>query len=557
MIIQHNLLAGNAKRQSNTSGARRKKATERLSSGYSINRAADDAAGLSISEKMRGQIRGLTRASQNVQDGISLCQTADGALSEVTDMLHRISELSIEAANTGVNCVEDREAIQKEVNQLLKAIDRVADDTEYNGIPIFSVGGTTLGFQRIYEDVKQSLLNGTYRQVDEDTIPNCLRDLNHDYDLATECDDINDIIRYMSNTAITIDLCTSFLQNIDAGESDETISTEFNDKFESYLPLLLSNSQKNIPAENEYALGDFARERYINGLTALSQGDYDEAGSYFRTAVQTARDMNNTAASHNASGLLALMGLRSAQNGITRENYDMTVNRAIHYTMSAIVDTLKYSNDIFQFSSEEPRPTWSNQIKSATLPKLNNLTFLVYNTSFSSEGIWTGLNGTKVDIMDRVVLAYMSMFDDLKDITPDMLDGEIEENGLWIQAGANEGQGIRLDLEYLDTGIIGVRGINVTTDSGAQDAISRSHNAVTHVTEMRSKFGAYQNRLEHAYSVDQNTAENTQAAESRIRDTDMAKEMMEYAKSDILNNAAQAMIAQANRQPEGVLKILS
>ncbi len=97
----------------------------------------------------------------------------------------------------------------------------------------------------------------------------------------------------------------------------------------------------------------------------------------------------------------------------------------------------------------------------------------------------------------------------------------------------------------------------MTTDSGAQDAISRSHNAVTHVTEMRSKFGAYQNRLEHAYSVDQNTAENTQAAESRIRDTDMAKEMMEYAKSDILNNAAQAMIAQANRQPEGVLKILS
>ena len=207
MIISHNLAAMNANRQFNIVTDKRKKTMERLGSGYRINRAADDAAGLAISEKMRRQIRGLTQGVQNTQDGVSMCQIADGALEEVSDILHRITELSVKSAND-TNTAEDREYIQKEVQQLIKEIDRVSETTTFNEIPILSIGPLPESVRA--SSIKESDLSNDaiVNKLLNATFPDIVGDIKIDDATALSSDVANGMLRALSNYVITNEVYT-------------------------------------------------------------------------------------------------------------------------------------------------------------------------------------------------------------------------------------------------------------------------------------------------------------------------------------------------------------
>ena len=532
MIIQHNLLAGNAKRQSNTSGARRKKATERLSSGYRINRAADDAAGLSISEKMRGQIRGLTRAAQNVQDGIALCQIADGGLSEISDIMHRLTELSVQSAND-TNVFEDRQAIQKEVDALISEIDRISETTEYNGMKLFSSTITIEGSVMSQEDAISELSSGNIMPISYDILDN-------EGNVIISKNAANALIANMSCYYKVSELYDEYkngLLQYDGRNGVQTTKTAdmmelFTDALE-YWAKWKEADIDDVISTKRTLVGQFKNASIAVDRGPTSRPDYNPDH-----ATRYATDFTCEGILYHNDTLLQKLGDVQIVNGtrVTDSGYDFC--HGYHYSgyVAMHAATSNYNREDFSFSS-----SLANLLSS--MRKIPGEDQAEVNSTLSS------LTNSLAD-KDSIATLY-SYLKSSASITvnapPD----------IWIQSGANSGDSILLKFDCIDAGTLGVSGLNVSSHESAENAISRVSNGLGTLLSARSNIGAYQNRLEHAYSVDQNTAENTQAAESRIRDTDMAKEMMEYAKSDILNNAAQAMIAQANRQPEGVLKILS
>ncbi|MFE8701659.1 flagellin [Cytobacillus sp. FJAT-54145] len=391
MRINHNIAALNTHRQLNTAAAGQSKSMEKLASGLRINRAGDDAAGLAISEKMRGQIRGLDQASRNAQDGISLIQTAEGALNETHSILQRGRELAVQAANDTAT-QDDRKEIQKEINQLLEEVDRIANQTEFN---------------------TQKLLNGN-----------------------------------SSNLTLHI-----------GSNKDQTMNIQ---------------------------------------ISTMTSADLGEAGVATAT-VTLNNDLDFSAAANN--GTFSIGDTTIALN----ENYSGNVNK--------LVSDL---NKAFQ-SSEGV--TFSNNG--------NNLT-MNSNTAFS----WTATNGST-------------------GTTTAVAFGVTSGAANAVTATGNTG----IALDQLNTAV-NTGNAGVTTQLGAETAIQAFDNAIKEVSGERSKLGAYQNRLEHTINNLGTSSENLTAAESRIRDVDMAKEMMSQTKNSILSQAAQAMLAQANQQPQGVLQLL-
>lgn len=554
MTIQHNLLAMNATGVMGINTKNKQKSMERLSSGYRINRAADDAAGLSISEKMRSQVRGLTRASQNAQDGISLCQTADGALSEVTSMLHRMTELSVQASNTAVNNLEDREAIQKEINELLNEIDRVSDTAEFNKKRIFSneavdaeaigeAGGTVSKYGIAFDKAKRSLLNGTYRQTTIDTLPTCLQEGYYSSNYGGLSDNVNKAIKFMSNAAIMSDLYESYNQIQEMSVDSSEKKTLFQEKANNYIPLLVDNAKCDMIS----GLSDVAQSQYEAGNECLLQKNYYNAYLYYNNASYV---WNNSAPVNEARALTHLSTILSDAYTYGRQEY---LNKELEHMIDGAVmaswsgcNTVSVCRDITYYDDYRVEDVTARF-------------FLGFDYN-SLTGACTCLkNGNEVSVSDQIVFAYMSLFDDLYEKIPGVSENgeeEQDDRGWWLQVGANSGQGIDLNFGYMDTQIIGVRGMDVTTLSGAQAGITRSQDAMNYVTKMRSKIGAYQNRIEYAVKIDNNTAENLQAAESRIRDEDMAEGITQLSKDNILEQAAQAMLSQANQTNQGVISLL-
>lgn len=376
----------NSHRQLNFNNTQSAKNMEKLSSGFRINRAGDDAAGLAISEKMRGQIRGLNMASKNAQDSISLIQTAEGALNETHSILQRMRELAVQSAND-TNTTSDRKEIQKEIDQLTAEIDRIGNTTEFN---------------------TQKLLNGEKAGLR------------------------------------------------DAVEAEFTLQN--NSRAEVSLDLdSLSSGQKGFSG---------------TGTVIITKTGVDTSGK----ATYDVQDPLGTLPGVDlSSGKISATGL----SGITITNIDK-------------LDT--------------------------------------------GESVTVSIKGA--DAGNKNVSGSLSM-----------------------QIGANTGQNILIGIEDMRAEAIGVRNasgntLDVTDAKKASAAITTINNAIETVSAQRSKLGAFQNRLEHTINNLGTASENLQAAESRIRDVDMAKEMMTFTKNNILTQAAQAMLAQANQQPQGVLQLL-
>ncbi|AND85387.1 flagellin [Clostridium tyrobutyricum] len=391
MIINHNLMANNALRNMNVNSNNASKAMEKLSSGLRINRAGDDAAGLAISEKMRGQINGLNQASSNAQDSISLIQTAEGALNETHSILQRMRTLAVQSSND-TNTTTDRSAIQDEVNQLTDEIDRIANTTEFN---------------------TQKLLDG------------------------------------------------SKVGLVDAKDADASVQL---------------NTSANISLASNFS-------------TTSATGIAD---SFTVTITRTQGTAGATFAS---------------------TDYDVALVGGSEPSLGALAD--------------------------------GSLTYDTKAINLEGDGLSALASG------ESITISVKGKVDQETDV----------KKALSMQIGANSGQNMLIGINSMKATDIGVRNtsgkaLDISTASKATGAITQINNAIETVSTQRSKLGAYQNRLEHTINNLGTSSENLTSAESRIRDVDMASEMSEYSKNNILSQAAQAMLAQANQQPQQVLQLL-
>lgn len=408
MIIQHNLTAMNSNRMLGITTGTQAKSSEKLSSGYKINRAADDAAGLAISEKMRKQVRGLTQASNNAEDGISAVQTAEGALTEVHDMLQRMNELAVKAAN-GTMSSSDRQNVQDEIDQLTTEIDRVSTTTKFN---------------------ETYLLKG---------------------------DD--------SNGASASK--TTSLSFKDAGLGEYISATEGSDKI-SYDVTVDSSK---LVAGKQITIGGKAYNIVEDDVATTANG---------------------------------------YTNGVNGNNINTAAAQKL------VLNAVLQANDVG--NTDGAGNTWYDQ------NEVNSSTSLATN----------------------VKLARVATKSDLS-------------LSLHVGADSDADNKIAFNIQVMDSTGLGVKGISVTggTPARATYAIDNIADAISTVSKQRSGLGAIQNRLEHTIKNLDNVIENTTAAESQIRDTDMAAEMVKYSNNNILMQAGQAMLAQANQTNQGVLALLS
>ena len=476
MVVQHNMQAANANRMLNITSGAQSKSTEKLSSGYRINRAADDAAGLSISEKMRKQIRGLDKASSNAQDGVSSVQTAEGALTEVHSMLQRMNELATQAAN-GTNSTTDRSAIQDEMDQLTTEIDRVAETTKFN--ETYLLKGDN-GTKTINMKAHDAGLKGTLTDNGDGTATFVMDELK-----------VGDSVSIGG-------------KNYTIGATADEAKTTFDDKVTKKGDKLTING-KSIEIVENYDNGQGAND-------TEKKADLQSKGQYTLTDAKALIDEGTTIKFADGTSLKAMKG---ATDGID-DNDTSVITAKKAYTLAQ--DELLKANQIGD-TNNDAKVGKDDAFASYTLADASN-TFKIHT-------------GTS-DVAEKLSFS------------------------LHVGSDADMTNKITVGIETMNSSYLGIKGLNVNDDSGiagtyAIDAIS---DALQKVSDQRSSLGAVQNRLEHTIDNLDNVVENTTSAESRIRDTDMAKEMVNYSKNNILAQAGQSMLAQANQSNQGVLSLL-
>ena len=491
MIVQHNITAMNANRMLGMTTGSLSKSTEKLSSGYRINRAADDAAGLTISEKMRKQIRGLDQASTNAEDGVSAVQTAEGALTEVHSMLQRMNELAVQASN-GTNSQDDRKAIQDEISQLTTEIDRVAETTKFN--ETYLLKGDD-GTKKLNLKAHDAGLAGTLVDNGDGTAKFTMKALNagdkvtiggKEYTIGGDADDID---KLLTDANVT-----------DTAGSKVTINgteyTYYDKAADGKTTLTTTGFYASQPAAGDAATATPVHAN-IAAIKALTSGTIS-AGTKSVTLINDAGTNGGTA------------------------------NDGIDDTDTSIISKKK----AYELASKE---------------------LLAANQIGDTEGnAHVGVGAAD----DAVTLTNGTGTFNIK--TGQTEVAEKLSFNLHVGSDADMTNKISVNIETMNSSYLGIKGLNVADDSGkaATYAIDAIADAVAKVSEQRSALGAVQNRLEHTIDNLDNVVENTTSAESRIRDTDMAEEMVNYSKNSILQQAGQSMLAQANQANQGVLSLL-
>ena len=541
MIVQHNMTAMNTNRQLGVASKQLTSSTEKLSSGYRINRAADDAAGLAISEKMRSQIRGLNQASSNAQDGISLIQTAEGALQESHSILQRMRELVVQAAN-GTETDDDRGNIQDEVSQLQSELDRISTDTEFNTMKLLdgsldgSADVTSAGPKfGIYSTALQAFITSDVKTVKVIAA-------------STATAGGESAIWNEDGTELTLNLAASTTYT--QAEIDDLIK---NAKQED-------SSASNAPAEVKVV--------FNNGvLTSATEGQKIEAKE---TVVGT------KAATANAVALAAAGGFVGADKiSIKSNKYGNDCNVKITVKFDAVAGEEKAAvadgGAAVYDSNGSLKTTASYTLSLSTGVEYTESDIEKYLAAagFSADVTFSGENpdepntlfvvtpadvdGVEIQLEGGTGLGDTDAFLGQKNY-----DVQSGGEGVTLQVGANSGQTISFGIGNMGSVSLGVDStkVDASTQSKASDSIECIDDAIGTVSKQRSLLGAIQNRLEHTISNLDNTSENLQSAESSIRDVDMAEEMVTYSKYNIIQQAAQSMLAQANQSNQGVLALL-
>jgi flagellin len=478
MVVQHNMQAMNANRMLNVTTQSQSKSTEKLSSGYRINRAADDAAGLAISEKMRKQISGLDQASSNAEDGVSAVQTAEGALTEVHSMLQRMNELATQAAN-GTNAETDRDAIQAEIEQLTTEIDRVAETTKFNETYLLKgASGTTTKYLTGHD----AGISGTF--VDSATTATLTVDLSVGKQITIAGQNYN--IATASVTTLTT--ATRATSNSDAADGITNIQ----------------NKVKAATAGNTINInGTIYTASTVNGEVRFDAG----TGTTYTPEELASKISDGTSVTSN--------DILKSKNAIIVRDYTNESNITQEMAKSLIRSALLQANNI-----------GADDDKYSSIPDANIT---------NKDDVYT----FKIEKGRTTIPKTLSF-------------------NLHVGADADMNNKITVNIDAMTAAGLGIKGLNVSDDSGvaATYAIDSIADAIQSVSAQRSALGAVQNRLEHTISNLDNVVENTTSAESRIRDTDMAEEMVEYSKNNILAQAGQSMLAQANQATQGVLSLL-
>jgi len=500
MRIQHNIMALNSNRQLGINNSAVSKSLEKLSSGFRINRAGDDAAGLAISEKMRAQIKGLEAATDNSQDAISLVQTAEGGLQEVHSMLNRMTELATKSANGTYTDDVDRKALQDEVSALKDEINRIADGTDFNGIKLLDgtmgVGTTGVSGKVDLTAGKVDAFNATISGAGENT----------SVDFKTAVGTATGVKAEWLGGKLTVTITG-------ANANDKITQEQINQALASATGT--PETAKNIKIELD---GDIN----INAKTTIDG----------TATLVTAKAVQATSADTGASGI----SISSTKAGAN--THTLTTKTA--GTIGAIVDV--DGNVALNLTGT----------KSYTATEINKmLSDAGSDIRMDFEGSKTGteISGAKSGVAANV----LKLGENGKAGT-----GLAAGGGMKLQIGDTNDSYNQLELSIADMHVnaLDLNSVNISTREGASAAMSKIKTAINTVSTSRGKLGAIQNRLEHTINNLGVTTENITSAESRIRDVDMAKEMMNYTKNSVLVQSAQAMLAQANQQPQSVLQLL-
>ena len=642
MVVQHNMQAMNANRMLNVTTSTQAKSTEKLSSGYKINRAADDAAGLTISEKMRKQIKGLDQASTNAEDGVSAVQTAEGALTEVHSMLQRMNELAVQASN-GTNSESDRSAIQDEISQLTTEIDRVSETTKFNETYLLkgNVDGTS---SDKYVNAHDAGLDG--KLVDNGktatfTVGSDLKDgdkitiAGKEYTIGSDGSNKTSTDTYGTATTIgakTMGIGDSFtdkssgitynvvgkvanaatgvydndksaftITHKDGSVSSYTVSANAGagkvSKDDAYalvkaeleagstVTMTKDKNGNSVDYEVVDALQTTGKNQEISyaGLTAYTANDVATAAGGAVTLAAgdtvTIGGVENTVTAHDpklssdisdvVNELVKGDSVAITRGGTTTALTVGDTTDAIKgtYTISDILSNIKDGDQIaFTISATNTDGTAMATAKGITAG--TTYTVVGNATNQSDDSVIT-----KADALEKIA----SELQKASSIGTDT-EAKVTNNGngeftiqkgtvdvkdslsfnLHVGADADMTNKINVDIESMSAAGLGIKGLNVKDKTGtaATYAIDAIADAVAKVSAQRSSLGAVQNRLEHTIANVDNVVENTTSAESRIRDTDMAEEMVNYSKNNILAQAGQSMLAQANQSNQGVLSLL-
>ena len=565
MRIQHNIMAMNAYRNYANNTSALSKNLEKLSSGYKINRAGDDAAGLAISEKMRAQITGLDKAQDNAKDGISLVQTAEGALTEVHDMLNRMYELAEQSANGTFEDSTDRSQLQKEVKQLKDEINRIADSANFNGIKLLDgslAGGSqvdnvamdaTTAVKGIYTTASTAdtgalgkLTVGDIGKTLDYTVTwkdSSGKEQTTTVSLTYQGDgtgavsannknnyftDANGNKYYLNASGTGGKLVASQVQNsILAGlKADKTFSENF-DIAANGNKLQFTSKLEGSAGAQIVGIGVSETTSLTAGFAAAMAGD-----------VARTQEPYDSMQKFDASKLTVANG---AVQGITLEQiksniFELDGHKFLVATVLTNDQIKALGNDVTIISlasATAPDNADAKQI-AAEISRVTGMETKVYDASVTKANI------AKTDIV----------------FTKDKLS--LTGNSLTLQIGDTSDSYNQLTVAIKDchTAAIGIEDLDIGNQVDANAALNVIKDSINYISDVRGTLGATQNRLDHTINNLSVMQENIQDAESTIRDTDVADEMMAYTKNNILIQSAQAMLAQANQVPQGVLQLL-
>jgi len=519
MRINNNLMAMNTHRMLGINNDKTAKSVEKLSSGYRINRAGDDAAGLAISEKMRAQIKGLDQASRNSQDAISLVQTAEGALNESQAILQRMRELSVQSA-TDTNVNVDRDAIQSEVNELAGELTRISETTEFN---------------------TQNLLGGDF----EGTF----------HIGANEGQNIDLTISEMSAEA---------LQVSGSGEGKATYAIDgtgvtLNGADITASALVEGEQTLSVVEVDNVTIGDAAGTIANYGL-ANSSGEIvavSQDGEAFEilSEATNVEDLSAADVSHAndsidfADPVISGAVTLSATSGGAITDIEATASIDVEGISTGDYDVVAVDSTNFGDYFTDGGADGTIDIGGGTNPlAVADITNVMVDSDGNVAAVEFATGGTNTDANEFFGVEGLDFVVD-DGTAANRIDAIIDadEVAAFTAAGSLSGESVSIKADG---------GIDISTQETASAAITTINDALESVSDERSKLGSVQNRLEHTIKNLDTTSENLQASESRIRDVDMAAEMMEFTKNNILQQAAQSMLAQANNQPQGVLQLL-
>ena len=612
MVVQHNLTAMNSNRMLGITTSSQAKSSEKLSSGYRINRAADDAAGLTISEKMRKQMRGLDRASTNAQDGVSAVQTAEGALTEVHSMLQRMNELANQASN-GTNSTSDRDAIQAEIDQLTTEIDRVSETTKFN--ETYLLKGTPDGASSTVKvnahdaglagKLGESVNGKTMFTADSISVGSKVSIGGKEYNIvdSSKTSDYKSIngytaaagdklvqegktYTYVAKDAITPGGATAGAAGWFADDNKTTAAdtvtlkegATLTTKADGKTTTLVGDANSDMTATAKatpttWAVGDVIEHEgktyTVSTAGAAGAGKWkDKDGNESSIATLKAGD-TYTLKSDGKTKQVDNAGISTVEN-IQDKIKGMTAGDKITIKKSATDAGKEYTIGVS--TKEDGKVYTADDV--AALVKGNsyvddgtNVFYAVPKKSDSEKDITLqdayAKMATELEKASSIGTDKAATVKNNGNGTFEITQGSVEVKNalgfsLHVGADADMTNKINVDIESMSAAGLGIKGINVSDDSGtsATYAIDAIQDAISKVSSQRSALGAVQNRLEHTISNLDNVVENTTAAESRIRDTDMAEEMVNYSKNNILAQAGQSMLAQANQSNQGVLSLL-